>query len=476
MPDMKYNTHFFCFALILLAGLPACKKFVDIGEPGSLVVRSKVFNSQEAAHAAVVNMYVQMAYLPGLTNGNASKLLALYADELRPAGTPVQADLPFYNNNLSPANAVVAGSWSSAYNVIYLANAVLEGLAASRAVGDSLRQELQGEARFVRALNYFYLVNLFGRVPLVLSTGYHTTRSLPQATEAAVYGQIVADLEAAITQLPFSRSRPDSLAPGNIRATRWAAMALLGRVHLYQGNWAAARAMAHGVISAGLFTLCHHPADAFGKDSPETLFQLQPVVKGYNSAEGLLFLPVAGLPPYVAPVALLNSIEPGDWRRSAWLGQYMNGPDTLYYPAKYRIRSGITPAKEYSIVLRLAEVYLTRAEAGARLGILQGPAGALQDVNAIRNRAGLGPLPADAGQSQVMAAIEQERRVEFWAEWGHRWLDLRRLPALQHQGLSRAQEVIRSHKPALPGLPEWWPIPAGQLLLNDGWVQNPGYQ
>lgn len=474
---MKYTFLWLALAMGILAALPSCKKLVEIGEPDDVLVRSKIFNSNEAANAAVVDMYSKMVLGLRSTNGYLIKLPALYADELTPAtADEIPEDLPFYNNALLPDNTTIESSWSHAYAVIYVANAVLEGLSASTAVSDSLKQEMMGEARFVRALNYFYLVNLFGKVPLVLSTDYRKTSYSPRSPELEVYQQIITDLHLAASLLPAVRNRPGAAAPGNIRATKWAAMAMLARVHLYQKDWAAASTMATNVIESGMFTLCADPDQTFLAGSPETLFQWQPVTTDDNSIDALFFLSASGTPPYAATASFLKSLEPGDDRKSAWLDSADNGGGFFFYPYKYKIRSG-TPAKEYSVVLRLAEMYLVRAEANARLGILQGAKGALADLDLIRTRAKLSPLPPTLNGVAVMAAIEQERRVEFFAEWAHRWLDLKRWPGIQNPALTRAHEVMMVQKPAVwKPFQELWPIPVHQLALNNQLTQNPGYQ
>lgn len=471
---MKHKTFLFIPVISLLVTITGCKKFVEVKDPDFVVVRSGVFNNDQAAMAARAGMYASMAQGVSITNGHGTKLTALYADELRPTAKAAATDLPFYDHTILPSNGVMESLWSRTYTSIYLANALLEGLSGATAITDSLMREMMGEARFVRAMSYSCLVNLFGDVPLVLTTDYHTASWLPRSPVQSVYQQIITDLQAAISLLPAVRLRADSAAPGNIRATSWAARALLARVHLYQGDWAAASAMAGEVIQSGPFTLSANLAETFLVHSPETIFQLQPVVEGVNSAEGALFLPGTGMPPYVATKTFLDSLEPGDGRKSAWTCSYIKGSDTLLYPYKYKVRSG-TPVKEYSVVLRLAELYLIRAEASARLGLLQGSDGALSDLNKVRARAQLGPLPTGWNGQQVMAAIEQERRVEFFAEWSHRFIDLKRWPGVQNPATSRWQEVMKAYKPTQGSFLQLWPIPAGQIKLNGGLIQNPGY-
>jgi hypothetical protein len=108
-----------------------------------------------------------------------------------------------------------------------------------------LRSQLIGEAKFVRAFCYFYLVNLFGDVPLVTSTSYTVNTGLGRTSVNEIYQQIIQDLKEA--QEMLSTSYP---TPGKVRPNKWAATALLARAYLYMGNWADAEAQATAIIDA----------------------------------------------------------------------------------------------------------------------------------------------------------------------------------------------------------------------------------
>jgi hypothetical protein len=122
---------------------------------------------------------------------------------------------------------------------------------------------------------------------------------------------------------------------------------------------------------------------------------------------------------------IVNAFESSDKRKTDWLESVTAEGKTYYFPFKYKTDfAGLSTVQEYTVILRLAEVYLIRAEARARQGNVNG---AKLDVNVIRTRASLAGTTA-ATDAQLMVAIEQERRVELFTEWGHRWLDLKRWP------------------------------------------------
>ncbi len=184
-----------------------------------------------------------------------------------------------------------------------------------------------------------------------------------------------------------------------------------------------------------------------------------------NSWEGSVFIPASPsvTPTYLCTPTLLNSFEAGDSRRSNWIQSRVFAGQNVYYPYKYKIQQNAV-ISEYYILLRLAEQYLIRAEARAQLNNITG---SRSDLNIIRNRAGLINTLATDKQG-LLSAIEHERQVELFAEWGHRWFDLKRT--------NRAAVVLGALKPSTwQNTDILWPIPSGQILLNPSLIQNPGY-
>ena len=158
----------------------------------------------------------------------------------------------------------------------------------------------------------------------------------------------------------------------------------------------------------------------------------------------------------------MNAFEPGDERQNKWTKAVTNGTDTRYHPFKYKQASGGT-ATEHSIVLRVAELYLIRAEARANEGNL---IGAKEDLNQIRNRAGL-PNTTAATQTEILSAIAKERQIELFAEHGHRFFDLKRT--------NQINDVL-SFKPGWDNTDVLFPLPEAEVLLNPNLnPQNPGY-
>jgi hypothetical protein len=270
-----------------------------------------------------------------------------------------------------------------------------------------------------------------------------------------------------ISDLKDAENLLENLYPtaNRTRPNKYAAAALLARVYLYRKDWINAEAQASLIIGSGMYSLDTDLNSVFLAGSNETIWQLKPVVPSRNTWEGYLVLPASAnsTPTYLLTNSLVDAFEPGDQRKVAWTKSRTFAGHTVFYPVKYKVKTSST-VSEYYVVLRLAEQYLVRAEARAMQGDYSGAA---EDINLIRDRVGLSPKTA-ATQAEILLAIEKERRVELFAEWGHRWFDLKRT--------ARADTVLGAAKPGTwQATDVLWPIPQSQINLNPALTQNPGY-
>ena len=446
-------------AMVMLMG--SCRKFVDIPAPPDKIDKEGAFASDATASAAVAGLYSEMINnTQYFTSGFATFYAGMSADELR-YYTPGNRD-EFVANEITELNHNLLSSsfWLPAYRIIYAANLCIEQLHASTTLTPAIRDHLLGEAKGLRAFSYFYLVNLFGDVPLVLTTDYRINSGLGRTPATSVYEQMEKDLLEAKALLPTAYSAPDKA-----RLNRHAATALLARVYLYQQKWEAAEREAGAVITSGAYQLVSDVSKTFLKGSTETIWQLIPGNTLVGTWEAFNILPssATATPTYILTDTLANRFESGDSRRANWIGTRSFSGRQVRYPAKYKQYPAGAPVTEYYIVLRYAELFLIRAEARARQN--KGTE-ALSDLNVIRQRAGLSRLPGGDG-AFLLGAIERERATELFAEWGHRWLDLKRT--------GRATAVLAPQKAAWQPTDVLWPIPNQQLNLNSALTQNPGY-
>lgn len=446
--------------LLLLSG---CDSFVDIDLPTSQLTSSSVFDEKATANAAMTDVYSKLRD-SGLLTGRASGMsisLGTYADELDYYGTTLADIQHFYNNSVLARNGAVAEWWNSSYNIIYSANTVYEGVSASTKLAQADKDQLMGEALFVRGLVHFYLVNLFGNIPYITTTNYEQNQVAQKIAIAEVYNHIIADLEAAKLLLPA-----DYFVGQRIRPNKLVASALLARVYLYNGNNEEASNEASAVINEnGTYSLVGDFDSAFLAGSTSTIWQLIPQDAGGNTQEGANLIFNAGPPTFAALTnGLMNAFEPGDLRRMHWVRAITDGSNTWYHSFKYKQHTNTGTTEEYSIVMRLSEMYLIRAEARAKQGFISE---AKDDLNTIRNLAGLSGT-ATNNQQDLLSAILQERRVEFFTEEGHRFFDLKRAGELNN--------ALTSVKPGWNATEALFPLPENELLRNPNMLpQNPGY-
>jgi hypothetical protein len=377
----------------------------------------------------------------------------LYADNLDFTGT-FQTHREFGLRNVTTSNGAILAHWSTLYEGINQVNNVLEAVEVV-ALTPAQHDQLRGEALFIRALNYSLLVKYFGDVPLVLtaSRGVGEESLVSRDPVADVYAQIVTDLTEAATLLAPDRNHG--------RATQGAAQALLARVYLETGNNTGARDMATAVITNTEYDLnANFSTNWTTKNSEESIFELQYSINDGNN-QAFWFYPqsLGGRWGYAPSLDLFNAFEAGDARRDASIQLNATGcanPPCRYADKYFRIAT----SDDNVVVLRLAEMYLIRAEANARLGAAEQTV--RDDLDILRNRAGLADLdPVTVTGPALMDAILQERRVELAFE-GHRFFDLRRFGV--------AETVL-----ALAPNRLLFPIPQGERDVNINLSQNPGY-
>jgi hypothetical protein len=449
-----------------------CKKFVQIDPPETSLASTSVYQSNTTASAVLTGIYADLATDPTYAGGSASigYLCGAAADELTNYSTRTDAPI-FYSNSYTPNTPVF---WSNLYKEVYVANAAIEGLSNSGSISATLKNQLLGEAKFIRAFLYFYLANLFGDVPLVTTTNYQLNDRIARTPSAQVYQQIIADLKDAQNSLSDNFLDPTgAVTTERTRPNKGAATALLARVYLYQQKWDSAVAEATAVLSNTASYGLDSLNGVFLENSTEGIWELQSITPGFNTLDGYYYIltspPGRGRFSVALSSQLINAFELGDNRFSEWVGTYTNGTKTYYYPFKYKEGTYNTanPVTEYEVVLRLGEQFLIRAEAEAQLGDL---GDAALDLNTIRGRADL-PNTGAATQADMLAAIYHERQVELFTEWGHRWFDLQR-----SDSVNSVMSLVTPQKGGTwASYKALFPIPLSETELNSNLNQNPGY-
>lgn len=473
---------------LLILCISSCKKYVEIDPPVTQITGSVVYNNNVSAAAAMSGVYeqvIQNASAISSGPGGITFGCGLMADELKNYYSGSIPLTQYYTNTLTSADANGGSNsyfWSQLYSAIYRCNAVMEGVSKSTGITAALKQQLIGEAKFMRAFLHFYAVNLYGDVPLALTTDYLTNNSIKRSSRVEVYQQIMQDLKDAQAALSDNFVDASGLTTTErIRPNKGTATALLARAYLYFGDlnnhdasmYKAAEDQATTVLNnTGKYSLSNDLTKTFLANSSEAIWQLKTVDPSYNTFDAYCFV-LLGAPgtsqnSVALSSSLTNSFETNDKRFINWVGSITSGSTTYYYPFKYKVYLRNQAVTEYLMVFRLAEQYLIRAEARAEQGNITG---AQSDLNTIRTRAGL-PNTTANDKASLLIAIAHERQVELFTEWGHRWLDLKRTGTVD-----AVMSVITPTK----GGGTWdptkalIPLPLGDLQADHNLTQNPGY-
>lgn len=449
--------------ILVLLSFISCERFIDLDLPKDQLTTEMVFNDPVLANAAMAGLYRsldQSGYLSGGFIGGGL-YLGCYSDELvsyQSAGSDLY-DL--YHLVVTPQSNAAAALWGISYNQIYQANSMISGLQASSNISVTLREQLQGEALFVRALLHYYLLQTYGDIPYVTSTDYNINRTLKKLPSAEVYLQIEKDLSQAFVFLAGNTP-----AGQRFRPSKEAVKLLQSRVALAQGKWQEVINATDHLVSNTQYQLQSQINSAYLKNNSSTIWQFSPAnATSITQEAGVYTLYFA--PPFVAALSpqLIQSFDQNDLRLQNWIGTVQDFMGSkYYYPTKYKQTMITSSQNEYSIVLRSEEAVLNRAEALAQLGFLDLSVG---ELNKIVSRAGL-PLLPQMSQGDLLNRILLERRHELFTEYGHRFFDLKRS--------SKLDETMKLMKPQWKSYYQMFPLPEKEILLNPNLnPQNNGY-
>ena len=447
-----------CLLMVAVIAFNACKK-LDL-QPRQSIDATTALSTAADIDAAVIGCYsiIGGANLYGENLNFAAELLAS-SGNCAWVGTFTAQD-EIFRKNMQTDNGYAGGTWVSAYSAINMANNVL---AAIDVVTDpDQKNQLEGEALFVRGTMYFELVRLYAKqwdplttnnnpgVPIKTNPTKNLEEAsvkLPRNTVAEVYQQVITDLTAAAAKLPDENPR---------RASRYSALAMLSRVYLQKSDFAKARDAANEVIQSGIFELSASVLAPFtNKNTAESIFEVQQNDQNNagtaNNGLTTFYASLVGIGRGDLRVSttIYNSYSAADVRKAQWYYIGVGSHAGALQCGKWLTFSTNIP------VMRLAEMYLTRAECNRRLGTSVGnsPDG---DYNIVRARAGLAP---SVGVS--LDAILLERRLELAFE-GLRIHDLRRNKLATGSFAWDADELV-------------FPIPQFEINVNDQLEQNPGY-
>lgn len=382
----------------------------------------------------------------------------------------------------------VEAMWEHWYKTIGRAN---YAIAFAEAEGGTDSERLIGEAKFLRALNYFFLVRSFGDVTIqgevefeggepVVDPSVNLSERNPKSE---VYAYIEQDLLDAIDALP-AKSAYDPSDLG--RATSGAAQALLAKVYLYQEDWTQTKQYADAVIGSGEYGLEPNYEDVwreYTENGIESIFEIQgrgePIAHGvqqYSSTQGARGTSGWGWGFNTPSESLVDAFdsEGDEIRKNAtiifagetlWDGREVSPSveNPRYNEKAYSsANAGAADGDKNIRVLRYAEILLIKAEAEAQLGNIEA---AMDALNQVRERVNLNPV-SGLGQQALIEKIWNERRLELAFEHD-RWFDLIRT--------GQAPEALAAHGKNFEEKHNLFPIPNEQILQTPEMQQNPGW-
>lgn len=497
-------------------------------EPESFSTTATYYEQPSHFEAAVNSAYARLREQAGVSDANFRHINETRSDAMNrhfDINLPGVNQQPFLEWFAESSNSIPRGQWNNIYTTVAQTNTILSRIDDVEFSDQNQRDEIVGQAKFIRALSYWYAVQYWGGVPLELEENTSPTDALDKvrASEQEVYNAIIDDLQDSASKLPASWSNPG-------RATSGAANFMLGKTYLLTENYGEAISALEAVVNSGEYMLPSDYMSVFdpsNKNSIESIFELQfdPNISGQPGAN----MANAVLPWHRRGEIVDNIVDPDsddNFFPSYEVLEFFNTSsdryeDTFYwdvdpsnsqYPeiahrgdsvaivAKHLWPEHINSSGEQDgniVLFRYADALLSLAEAHWRNG--DPSAEAEQYINMVRDRAGLGPVNLSnvpvptviqgtyLESDDLGRAIFIERTVELLAE-GHRMLDLRRF-GIGHGGddfvtnildnyadsrktrESRIQDVfnIQSYEILLPIHPQEIQASNGSIEQNPGW-------
>ncbi len=449
---MKYR--FTISFLTLVLSFSSCTDLLN-PEPVNLITNDQVLKDANSARVVLTSAYRDLASL------GAPKIIAgdLTADNLIHNGTFTQYR-EISSKDMSASNGSASALWGVIYSMSYIVSFLNEGLPAIDIPQGDFDQ-ITGEASFLRAYAYFVGAYTFGGLPIVTTTDVDENKKIPRATLEETLDFIESDLLYALDKIP-----EESFNSG--LATNGAVKALMARYYLYRENWTEAEKYATEVIDGNgvkEYILEEDYEDVVSDFSTESILE---IVYSANDNPGTstnfsinnLFV---GRREIIPSSEMVLALQNDGGSRNIVIefdGINARGADNGWTIVRYGPFDNIQ-------LFRLAEMYIIRAEARAQQNNISGSNSSESDINIIRQRAGV-PLIQGTSKNQMLAAIENERRMEFCFE-GHRWYDLIRT--------GRAKTVMDEFTSNWTEKDELWPIPLREIINNTSLkdAQNPGY-
>ena len=505
MKKLNYTVRILSLTLFLSFANSCSKDFLDLS-PTTNLNSGNAFNTFKDLNNAIAGAY--NAFYQEYYQWDFILLGDMRSDNAYAGGGQDIATTPYDNLLIQPGNVRMEFDWAQLYQGIGRCNIILDkvtNVTDPEMDKNNNRQNIIGQASFLRAFHYYQLVKTFGGVPIELhsNTTDPSKTNLPRSTEKEVYDQIVKDLEVAITNLPDSYS--DDKTVNKARATKGAANALMAEIWAQRTDRDYSKVISYcdAVINspaayslmpdyANLFDGNHYMND---ESILEIAFQTDPNWITSNWGTALINEVGDGFQNYCVPSKDLVNLYVSQNDTVRKNANIIFRTDNLYadenwnpcndaatavpFDFKEKHPNGWNGGDHYYL-LRLADIILLKAEAQNETGALSN---AIANVNLIRNRVGL-PNITSTTKEDMRIKIRDERRMELAFE-GHRFDDLVRNGVFVStmNNLKEYKYTCDNGTPSAPILINYnattdkilCPIPQNERDRNSNLVQNPGY-
>ncbi len=506
---MKNNILYKGFLILSISIVSfSCQKFLE-DKPKTSLTTGNSYSTATDAEAALNGCY-NIFYNSDYYQWEYVMIGDVGSDNAYPGGNNEETFFDYNRHILPPSNHHNYVNWGALYRGISRSNILLDKISSITDLTSERKNQIIGEASFLRAFNYYQLVKTWGGVPLELSsnTADPAVTRKARSTEKEVYDQIVKDLEVAAANLPVNYGNIASV--NKVRATKGAANAMLAKVWAQRSDRDYAKVITYcNAVIGGGYALSANYADLFDGAhyfNSESILEI-PFEEGNWSASSwgveLYLAPEDGWQKYCVPsknLVAAYDAEGDNVRKNAnilFMTKDVNGdpiswPDENWNPCqdhsvgipfnnKQKHAGGWASGDDYYL-LRLADIILLKAEAQNETGAT---AAAIATLNTIRARVGLSAVSSSLSQSAAKAAILNERRLELAFE-GQRWDDLVRTGTAVST-MTGLNEKTYSCVASLPGSPVKMdyshvtlqttilPIPQLEIDANPNLKQNPGY-
>ncbi|MBV6642658.1 MAG: RagB/SusD family nutrient uptake outer membrane protein [Cyclobacteriaceae bacterium] len=440
----------YIFLTLIMVGLVfACEESLNVQNPNSLTPDS-FFQTEQQAISSVNAIYAGLQ-ANNLYNREYFFLHDLLSDDNQSGGGQLEtARAQILLHTFDATNKLTNDVWRGWFRIVLRANFAIQSLPGAEGISDALKSRLIAEAHFMRAWAYFELVSLWGGVPIYTEPST-TPGGEPRATEDAVYTMIFADLDIAEQDLPL---KSEYSASDMGRATKGAAQALKGKIHMFRGDYADARTELNKVVASNEYSLVDRWLDNFEAENEnnsesilEVQFSLNHGTGGAWNGDGTGTAEITfrsqeysatAWRNVIPSFAFINAFEAGDPRfgYSFWeIGEFYNNGTTELVAEDIQGNNPAISWQKYSWlykepsdnsrsdinfrVIRYADVLLMLAEAENEL---DNPGPAVTYLNMTRNRADVA-MPnyptvdyPTGTKDEIFAAIVHERQVEFGSE------------------------------------------------------------